>query len=64
VIGFDDQPFADLMDQSSVRQPVAEEALDITTRQLALIADDGDETPFDPSVVLPTEVVVRGSTVA
>jgi DNA-binding LacI/PurR family transcriptional regulator len=63
VIGFDDQPFSDLMDLSSMRQPVAEEALDITTRLLALIAEDGEETPFDPSVVLPTELVVRGSTV-
>jgi LacI family transcriptional regulator, repressor for deo operon, udp, cdd, tsx, nupC, and nupG len=61
VIGFDDQPFSDLMDLSSMRQPVAEEALDITTRLLALIADD-DEAPFDPSVVLPTELIVRGST--
>jgi DNA-binding LacI/PurR family transcriptional regulator len=63
VIGFDDQPFSDLMDLSSVRQPVAEEALDITTRLLALIADDGEQAPFDPSVVLPTDLVVRGSTV-
>ena len=63
VIGFDDQPFSDLMDLTSLRQPVAEQALDITTRLLALIAEDGEETPFDPSVVLPTELVVRGSTV-
>lgn len=63
VIGFDDQPFSDLMDLSSIRQPVAEEALDITTRLLALIAEEDDETPFDPFVVLPTELVVRGSTV-
>jgi len=63
VIGFDDQPFSDLMDLSSMRQPVAEEALDITTRLLALIAEDGDAAPFEPSVVLPTELVVRGSTV-
>jgi DNA-binding LacI/PurR family transcriptional regulator len=63
VIGFDDQPFSDLMDLSSIRQPVAEEALDITTRLLALIAEEGEQPPFDPSVVLPTELVVRGSTV-
>jgi DNA-binding LacI/PurR family transcriptional regulator len=62
VIGFDDQPFSDLMDLSTVRQPVAEEALDITTRLLALIAEDAEEAPADPSVVLPTELVVRGST--
>jgi LacI family transcriptional regulator, repressor for deo operon, udp, cdd, tsx, nupC, and nupG len=62
VVGFDDQPYSDLMDLTSVRQPVAEQALDITTRLLALIADDTDETPGDPAVVLPTELVVRGST--
>jgi DNA-binding LacI/PurR family transcriptional regulator len=64
IIGFDDQPLADLMKLSSIRQPVAEEALDVTTRLLAVIAEDGDGTPFDPSVVLPTELVIRGSTVA
>jgi DNA-binding LacI/PurR family transcriptional regulator len=62
VIGFDDQPFSDLMALSSVRQPVDEQALDITTRLLALIAEDSDEAPSDATVVLPTELVVRGST--
>jgi DNA-binding LacI/PurR family transcriptional regulator len=63
VVGFDDQPYSSLMDLTTVRQPVADEALDVTTRLLALIAEDRDETPpFDPSVVLPTELVVRGST--
>jgi DNA-binding LacI/PurR family transcriptional regulator len=62
VIGFDDQPFSDLMDLSTIRQPVAEEALDITTRLLAIINDDTDEVPRDPAVVLPTELIIRGST--
>jgi DNA-binding LacI/PurR family transcriptional regulator len=64
VIGFDDQPLSDLMRLSSIRQPVAEQALDITTRLLALIAEDTDEPPSNASVVLPTELVARGSTVA
>ena len=38
VIGFDDHPTAELMDLSTVRQPVAEQALDVTTRLLAAIA--------------------------
>jgi DNA-binding LacI/PurR family transcriptional regulator len=63
VIGFDDQPLSELTDLSTVRQPVADQALDVTTRLLALIADEGDELPGDPAVVLPTELVVRGSTV-
>jgi LacI family repressor for deo operon, udp, cdd, tsx, nupC, and nupG len=63
VIGFDDQPLSDLMDLSTVRQPVADQALDVTTRLLALIADDSDELARDPAVVLPTELIVRGSSV-
>jgi LacI family repressor for deo operon, udp, cdd, tsx, nupC, and nupG len=64
VIGFDDQPFADLMDLTTVRQPVAEQALDVTTRMLALIADaEGDgELRRSPAVRLPTELVLRAST--
>jgi LacI family repressor for deo operon, udp, cdd, tsx, nupC, and nupG len=62
VIGFDDQPFADLMDLTTVRQPVADQALDITTRLLALIAETQDELPRNPAVVLPTELVLRAST--
>ncbi|HEX3335192.1 MAG TPA: LacI family DNA-binding transcriptional regulator [Jatrophihabitans sp.] len=62
VIGFDDQPFAEFMDLSTVRQPVADQALDVTTRLLALIAEV-DEEPRNPAVVLPTELVVRRSTV-
>jgi DNA-binding LacI/PurR family transcriptional regulator len=61
VIGFDDQPLSDLLDLSTIRQPVDEEALDITTRLLALIADE-DEEVGAASVVLPTELIVRGST--
>jgi LacI family transcriptional regulator, repressor for deo operon, udp, cdd, tsx, nupC, and nupG len=63
VIGFDDQPLSDLLDLSTVRQPVADQALDVTTRLLALIAEEDDVPARDPAVVLPTELVVRGSTV-
>jgi LacI family transcriptional regulator, repressor for deo operon, udp, cdd, tsx, nupC, and nupG len=61
VIGFDDQPLSELLDLSTIRQPVVEEAVDITTRLLAMIADDTDEPPGHPDVVLPTELVIRGS---
>ena len=63
VIGFDDQPLSELLDLSTVRQPVADQALDVTTRLLALIAESDDEPARDPAVVLPTELIVRGSTV-
>jgi LacI family repressor for deo operon, udp, cdd, tsx, nupC, and nupG len=59
VIGFDDEVNAELLDLSTVRQPVAAQALDITTRLLAMIVD-GEVQPA--SVVLPTDLVVRGST--
>ena len=62
VVGFDDQPLSELADLTTVRQPVAEQALDVTTRLLALIGSEDDESPRDPAVVLPTELVVRGST--
>ena len=58
VIGFDDHAMSALMDLSTVRQPVAGQALDVTTRLVAAI-DDPDRTD---AVVLPTELVVRGST--
>jgi DNA-binding LacI/PurR family transcriptional regulator len=60
VIGFDDQVNAELMDLSTMRQPVSEQALDVTTRLLAVIGQRGDVEAT--TVVLPTELVVRGST--
>ncbi|MDP9117816.1 MAG: LacI family transcriptional regulator [Actinomycetota bacterium] len=60
VIGFDDQDNAELMDLSTMRQPVAEQALDVTTRLLAAIG--GGAHAESGTVVLPTELVVRGST--
>jgi DNA-binding LacI/PurR family transcriptional regulator len=61
VIGFDDQPLSELMDLSTIRQPVADEALSVTTRLLALIASDDHDNLGETEVVLPTELVVRGS---
>jgi DNA-binding LacI/PurR family transcriptional regulator len=58
VVGFDDHASAALLDLSTVRQPVIEQAEDLTTRLLAAI-DDPDIEPYVN--VLPTELVVRGS---
>jgi DNA-binding LacI/PurR family transcriptional regulator len=60
IIGFDDHPTAELMDLSTVRQPVAEQALDATTRLLAAIASP--PRPAENDVVLKTELMLRGST--
>jgi len=62
VVGFDDQPLAELMDLSTVRQPVAEQALDVTTRLLSVVAETEEELPRPAAVRLPTELVLRGST--
>jgi DNA-binding LacI/PurR family transcriptional regulator len=62
VIGFDGQPFSELMDLSTMRQPVAEQAADITIRLLRLIAGDPDAAD-NPARMLPTELIIRGSTV-
>jgi DNA-binding LacI/PurR family transcriptional regulator len=59
VIGFDDHANAAMMDLSTMRQPVAEQALDVSTRLLAAIAAD---SATSDDVVLPTEMIVRGST--
>ena len=61
IIGFDDHPTAELMDLSTIRQPVAEQALDVATRLLAAVATT--QPAGDDDVVLDTELVVRGSTV-
>lgn len=65
VMGFDDHPTAELLDLSTVRQPVAGQALDVVTRLIAVSAGEaagGADAEAQQDVVLPTEVVVRGST--
>ena len=59
VIGFDDHASAELLDLSTVRQPVFEQAEDLTARVLAAITEP-ETAPFVH--VLPIELVVRGST--
>jgi len=60
VIGFDDQPMAEILDLTTIRQPVPEQALDITTRLLAVITGAAEQDAHD--AVLTTELIVRGST--
>jgi DNA-binding LacI/PurR family transcriptional regulator len=60
VIGFDDQENAELMDLSTVRQPVAEQARDIAGRLLQTVTGTDEVEP--EQVVLPTELIIRGST--
>jgi DNA-binding LacI/PurR family transcriptional regulator len=59
IIGFDDHESAALMDLSTIHQPVVEQATNLTTRLLVSIADP---SRIAASEVLPTQVVVRGST--
>ena len=59
VIGFDDHVTAELFDLSTIRQPVIAQATDITARLLSVMSVTGAQ----PEVhVLPTELVIRGST--
>jgi DNA-binding LacI/PurR family transcriptional regulator len=59
VIGFDDHASAELMDLSTIRQPIGTQAGELTGRVLEALNDPSAE-PFDR--VVPTELVVRGST--
>jgi DNA-binding LacI/PurR family transcriptional regulator len=59
VIGFDDHDSASLLDLSTIRQPVVDQAMDLTTRVLAAISEP---VPEPESKIMPTELVVRGST--
>jgi LacI family repressor for deo operon, udp, cdd, tsx, nupC, and nupG len=60
VIGFDDHATADLLDLSTVRQPVGQQGAILAQELLDCLAGTGE--PSD--LVLETELVVRGSTVA
>lgn len=70
VVGFDDQPLSELMDLTTVRQPVVAQAQDVTARVLTSIADlaaGGTGAPGEArpgaAAVLDTELIVRASTV-
>jgi DNA-binding LacI/PurR family transcriptional regulator len=59
VIGFDDHVTAELFDLSTIRQPVVEQAAELMNRLLAVMS----LTDPAPDVhVLPTKLIVRGST--
>lgn len=61
VMGYDDHPMAATMDLSTIRQPVAAQAVDLAARLLARVAArERGEDELD--VVLPTELVIRAST--
>lgn len=69
VIGFDDNVHSELMDLSTIRQPVAEQARDLTLRLLGQLTHvpNGSAAPgaagdSDQAVIIPTSLVVRGTT--
>jgi LacI family repressor for deo operon, udp, cdd, tsx, nupC, and nupG len=59
VMGFDDHATAELLDLSTIRQPVAEQGAILARALLASLNGATEAT----DVVLPTELVVRGTTV-
>ncbi len=64
VVGFDDIPFAALASPplTTVRQPIRELGEHAAELLLALIENASPEEASPPCIVLPTELVVRGST--
>ncbi|SDF81490.1 transcriptional regulator, LacI family [Pseudonocardia oroxyli] len=58
VIGVDDHPLAELTDLTTVRQPVREQGA-LAGHMVATALSGGDP---GPGIVLPTQLVVRGST--
>ncbi|UQX86666.1 LacI family transcriptional regulator [Jatrophihabitans telluris] len=62
VIGFDDHQTAGLLDLTTIRQPVAEQGAKLAAMLLASLTNPDSAQPSD--VVMETELVVRGSTVA
>ena len=60
VVGFDDHADAELFDLTTVRQPVVAQGVDVAERVLEVVAGGGSSASED--VVLPVELVVRGST--
>ena len=60
LMGFDDHTIAEVMDLTTVRQPVADQADDVATRLLIDISADAKQPAGD--VVFPTELIIRGST--
>jgi LacI family transcriptional regulator, repressor for deo operon, udp, cdd, tsx, nupC, and nupG len=59
VIGIDDHPMADLWDLTTVRQPVEEQGVRAARMALTLL---GGRTPDDRHVTVPTELIIRGTT--
>ncbi|MDQ1738828.1 MAG: LacI family transcriptional regulator, repressor for deo operon, udp, cdd, tsx, nupC, and nupG, partial [Pseudonocardiales bacterium] len=60
MVGFDDHATADLMDLTTIRQPVGEQGALLAKSLLTALVKAAEPT----DVVLETELVVRGSTVA
>jgi LacI family transcriptional regulator, repressor for deo operon, udp, cdd, tsx, nupC, and nupG len=60
VAGFDDHDMADLLNLTTVRQPVVEQGAAAATLLLDWLASG--EPPTEPDMVLPTRLIVRGST--
>jgi DNA-binding LacI/PurR family transcriptional regulator len=58
VVGIDDHPLAELMDLTTVAQPVREQGRMAGRMVLSLLAGD----TVEPGVTVPTRLVVRGST--
>lgn len=62
VIGFDDHEMSDLLDLTTIRQPVMEQGATVARLLLDRLSADAHTRPHQNEVSLPTQLVVRGST--
>jgi DNA-binding LacI/PurR family transcriptional regulator len=62
VIGFDDHDMSDLLDLTTVAQPVVEQGVTVARQLLDRLAAEGQAPPSQRAVSLPTRLIVRGST--
>ncbi|WP_278814538.1 LacI family DNA-binding transcriptional regulator [Bifidobacterium pullorum] len=59
VIGFDDNPYADILDMTSIHQDPIQLAREASQRVLAILTG---EQPDEPHLVVPTAPTLRGTT--
>ena len=62
IVGFDDHDMADLLELTTVAQPVIEQGVAVAHLLMDRLATGGHTEDPQPALALPTRLVVRGST--
>lgn len=61
VVGIDDHPIAEMLDLTTVRQPVREQG-ELAAKMMLDSLRNGTPTRVEESLIVPTRLIVRGST--